>query len=69
MLGKREMPIPVIQEIFRGASEQIVLVHVGGTIQEPIVRRESFPGVNQALQRFQNSVEAMGQREFDQNRR
>ena len=69
MLGKREMPIPVVQEIFRGASEQIVLVHVGGTIQEPIVRRESFPGVNQALQRFQNSVEAMGQREFDGNRR
>jgi hypothetical protein len=69
MLGKREMPIPVIQEIFRGASEQIVLVHVGGTIQEPIVRRESFPGVNQAIQRFQNSMEAMGQREPGGNRR
>lgn len=61
MLGKREIQIPVIKEVFRGASEQIVLVHVGGTVQEPIVRRESFPGVNQALQRFQNRMGAWGQ--------
>ncbi|MGQ9771161.1 MAG: hypothetical protein ACUVQG_11450 [Thermogutta sp.] len=69
MLGKRETQIPIVREIFRGASEQIVLVHVGGTLQEPIVRRESFPGVNQAIQRFQNSMEALGQRELDGNRR
>lgn len=67
MLGKKEMPIPVIKEIFRGASEQIVLVHVGGTIYEPIVRRESFPGVNQAIQRLQNTVESLGQREASAN--
>jgi len=65
MLGKREVQIPVVKEIFRGASEQIVLVHVGGTIEEPIVRRESFPGVNQAIQRFQNTMESLGQREVD----
>jgi len=68
MLGKREVQIPVIKEIFRDASEQIVLVHVGGTIEDPIVRRESFPGVNQAIQRFQNTMETLGQRELDGNR-
>ena len=53
MLGRREIQVPVVKELFRGASEQIVLVHVGGTLREPIVRREPFPGVNEALQRFQ----------------
>ena len=53
MLGRREIQVPVVKELFRGASEQIVLVHVGGNLREPIVRREPFPGVNEALQRFQ----------------
>ncbi|WP_347244474.1 AsmA-like C-terminal region-containing protein [Thermogutta sp.] len=53
MLGRREIQVPVVKELFRGASEQIVLVHVGGTLKDPIVRREPFPGVNEALQKFQ----------------
>lgn len=53
ILGRREIQVPVIREVFRGASEQIVLVHVGGTLKDPIVRREPFPGVTEVLQRFQ----------------
>lgn len=61
MLGRHEIEIPVIREFFRGASEQIVLVHVGGTLRDPIVRREAFPGVNQALQMFQGGISEMSQ--------
>lgn len=53
ILGRREIQVPVIREVFRGASEQIVLVHVGGTLKDPVVRREPFPGVSEVLQRFQ----------------
>ncbi len=56
MLGRNEVQIPIVRELFRGASEQIVLVRVGGTLQNPLVRREAFPGVNQALQMLQGSA-------------
>ncbi|GAB6165368.1 hypothetical protein JCM19992_13680 [Thermostilla marina] len=56
MLGRNEVQIPIVRELFRGASEQIVLVRVGGTLQNPLVRREAFPGVNQALQMLQGGT-------------
>lgn len=53
LLGPNELKIPVVKEVFRGASEQIILVHVGGTLRDPQVRRDPLPGVGQALQWFQ----------------
>ncbi len=50
LLGPNEMKIPVVKEVFRGASEQIILIHVGGTLKNPEVRRDPLPGVGQALQ-------------------
>ncbi|OHB67239.1 MAG: hypothetical protein A2V70_00605 [Planctomycetes bacterium RBG_13_63_9] len=41
----------------RGASEQIMQIHVGGTLQNPLVQKEAFPGVNQALQELQNEIQ------------
>mgnify|MGYP005842773135 CR=1 FL=1 len=49
ILGPNELKIPVVKEVFRGASEQIILVHVGGTLKDPQVRRNPLPGVGQAL--------------------
>ncbi|GAB4130912.1 AsmA-like C-terminal region-containing protein [Thermopirellula anaerolimosa] len=50
VLGPNELKIPVVKEVFRGASEQIILVHVGGTLKDPQVRRDPLPSVGQALQ-------------------
>ena len=30
-----------------GASQQLMLIHVGGVLQDPQVSREAFPAVNQ----------------------
>jgi hypothetical protein len=54
VVGRGDFHVPVIRDIFAGASKQILLIHVGGTLQDPQMRRETFPGVNQALQQMQN---------------
>ena len=50
--GRREWQLPLFGELLSGASEQIMVIHVGGTLSNPIRRREPFPGVQQALQQL-----------------
>ncbi len=54
-VGQGELDLPVIRQIFRGASEQFLQIYVGGTLQNPDIRKEAFPAVNQALQQLQGS--------------
>jgi hypothetical protein len=54
-VGRGELDLPVINQIFRGASEQILQIYVGGTLQNPDIRKEAFPAVNQALQHLQGT--------------
>lgn len=53
LLGRAEWQLPFVGELVGGASQQIVTIHVAGTLQNPIVRNEPFPMVNQMLQQFQ----------------
>lgn len=53
MVGRGELNLPVLQQVLGGASQQIMLIHVGGTLQNPQTIRVPFPGVNQALQQIQ----------------
>jgi hypothetical protein len=54
-VGQAEVDLPVVRQIFRGASEQFLQIYVGGTLQNPEIRREAFPAVNQALQQLHNA--------------
>ncbi len=56
-LGNSRMRLPVFSDLLGGASRQIMQIHVGGTLQDPRIQREAFPGVNQALQELQNEIE------------
>lgn len=58
ILGRGELNMPVVREVFSGAGKQIMLIHVGGTLQNPEMRREALPGLNQALQQLQEDREA-----------
>jgi len=49
-VGRGEIDLPVVKQVFSGASRQIMLIHVGGTLQNPETRKEALPGVNQVLQ-------------------
>jgi AsmA-like C-terminal region len=52
-VGQAELDLPLIKQIYRGASEQVLQIYVGGTLQKPEIRKEAFPAVNQALQQLQ----------------
>lgn len=47
-----------LRQLMGGASQQILLIHVDGTINSPQIHREAFPGVNQALEQLQADLQA-----------
>jgi len=55
--GRREWQLPVFRELLGRASEEIMVIHVGGTLENPIQYREPFPGVQDALRNLQEEVQ------------
>jgi hypothetical protein len=53
IVGRGDRNLPILKEIFASASQQIMEIHVDGTLQNPRTSREPFPGVNKALQQLQ----------------
>jgi hypothetical protein len=53
IVGRGDSNLPVLREIFASASQQIMEIHIDGTLQNPRTTREPFPGVNKALQQLQ----------------
>jgi hypothetical protein len=45
--------MPIVEGLLSEASKQILLIHVGGTLEHPESRTEPFPVANQTLQQFQ----------------
>ena len=43
-VGRGELDLPVIKQVFSGAAQQIMLIHVDGTLQNPQTRKEALPG-------------------------
>ena len=58
MVGRNENRMPVLKDVLGGASKQIMLIHAEGSLDQPALRREAFPGVNQALQQLQAEFQA-----------
>jgi hypothetical protein len=56
-LGRNELKLPMVREVLGGASEQIMVIHVEGTLQDPQMRREPFPVVHQAIEEFRSDRE------------
>lgn len=48
-VGRRELKIPVISAMVKGASQQFMEIRVEGTVDSPVATAEAFPGVNQAF--------------------
>jgi hypothetical protein len=56
-VGRGELDIPVVKQVFRGASEQLLLIHVDGPLQDPQTRKEALPVVNEALQHLRDELQ------------
>lgn len=52
IVGRGDPYVPVLQDLVGGASQQIMLIHVDGSLQDPHTRSEAFPVVNKALQQL-----------------
>lgn len=52
LVGRGELDLPVIKDVFRGASQQLMQIHVTGTLQNPETRKEALPIISQALQQL-----------------
>jgi hypothetical protein len=57
LVGRGELDLPVIKQVVRAASQQLMLIHVGGTLQNPEPRQEALPALNQALQQLRGELE------------
>jgi len=60
IVGRGTWNIPLVKELFTGASQQIMQIHAGGTLQDPEIRKEPFPVVGQALQLLQGDLQGGG---------
>jgi len=57
LVGRNELPLPLIKELYHGASQQLMLIHVTGTLQNPQTRKEALPAVTQALQQLREELQ------------
>ncbi len=48
-VGKRELKVPILRELMKGASQQIMQIQVTGTVDAPVPNTVAFPAVNQAF--------------------
>ncbi len=55
LVGRGELP--VFKQVLGGASQQLMSIHVDGTLQNPETRREALPAVSQALQQIRDELQ------------
>ncbi|MFZ1934542.1 MAG: AsmA-like C-terminal region-containing protein [Thermoguttaceae bacterium] len=57
LVGRGELDLPVLKQVVRAASQQLMLIHVDGTLQNPEPKQEALPALNQALQQIRGELE------------
>jgi hypothetical protein len=57
LVGRSELELPIIKQVVRAAAQQLMLIHVDGTLQNPEPRQEALPALNQALQNLRGELE------------
>ena len=48
-VGRADAGLPALRNFFSRASQQVMQIRVSGNLQNPDIRQEALPGVNQAL--------------------
>ncbi len=60
VVGRGDLPVPMIRNFFTGLSQQFLLIHVDGPLQDPKVWQEAFPGIKQALDKLDADLRGQG---------
>ena len=56
LVGRGDLEVPLLKQVFHGASQQLMLIHVDGTLQNPETSRETLPALNHALQQIRDEL-------------
>jgi hypothetical protein len=57
IVGRSEWQLPMFKTMMGQASQQLMQIHVDGTLANPQIRREAFPGINQAFGQLQAEMQ------------
>ena len=57
IIGNDQMQVPIVRPILGMASQQLMLLYVYGTLDNPQTTREALPGVRRAVQEMQTEAE------------
>ena len=50
--GNQTFDVPVIRQVLGEASRSLMVIHVGGTVDQPTTEQEIFPLVNETLEQL-----------------
>ena len=53
VVGRGDAPFPLLDKVVSAASQQIMQIHVNGTLDNPVTRNAVFPNVEEARRLFQ----------------
>ncbi len=62
IMGEAETQLPAMKRLLGGAGGQFLVVHVDGTLADPITSTEAFPTLAAAVQKLQSQREPAGDR-------
>jgi len=57
VMGKNRLQIPVITELYRASSQQILWIHIDGTLDSPQTHRNVLPQINDSIKQLFQPVE------------
>ena len=52
MVGREQLKLPLIRPVLGEASRQFMLIHVGGSLDDPQMKRQPFPALNETIQQI-----------------
>jgi hypothetical protein len=52
-LGQNNLPVPLLKKVVGEASGQILQIRMAGTLDDPKITNEVFPGINEAIGQLQ----------------
>ncbi|QDT00511.1 hypothetical protein HG15A2_38490 [Adhaeretor mobilis] len=57
-VGRTDYQLPFVKNLVKTTNQQILQLYVDGTMSNPIVQKQAFPGINQLLDQIQSDFEA-----------
>ena len=57
IIGNDQLQLPIVRPLLGLASQQLLLLYVYGTLEDPKTTREALPGVRRAVEEIQQEAE------------